>query len=295
MILVTGGTGFIGRHLIVRLLEKGENIKCLVRPSSGKARQLKVMGVQIVEGDVTDAASVREAVRGSDAVLSLVGLLYEPPGYTFETVHVGGVRNIVDACESHNVKRLIHISALGSAPEARSRYHKTKLMGEEVIRKSSLDYTIFRPSVVFGQDDAFVNLFIPLIRQLPVVGIIGHGNYRMQPLYVEDLVTCLAGAIHNETTYGLTYEIGGGETLTFNEIINHITSAMNRKRLLLHIPLFIARPAVKVMERFPHPLITSDQLIMLLSDNICDNSKAEETFGVQFKRFSEEIENIVVL
>lgn len=293
MILITGGTGFIGRHLILRLLKEGKEIRCLVRPSSNKAKRLEVMGVQLVEGDVTDADAVKEAVKGCDTVYSLVGLLYEPKGYTFEAVHGEGVKNIVAACKALGVKRLIHISALGTSPEAGSRYHKTKLAGEEAIKASELDYTIFRPSVIFGQDDAFINLFVPLIRRLPVVGIISSGNYKMQPLYIEDLITCMADSLNNDKTLGQTYEIGGGEALTFNEIIRNITMAMNKKRRHLHIPLVIARPVAKILELFPHPLITTDQLIMLLSDNVCDNSKAVETFGLQLKKFSEGVKTIV--
>lgn len=293
MILVTGGTGFVGRHLIRRLTEEGHSIRCLVRQSSKKVDLLKEFDLEIVNGDVTDLDSVKRAAEGCDAVYSLVGLLYEPRGYTFDSVHAGGVRNIVEACRASGIKRLLHISALGTSPEAKSRYHRTKLTGEEVIKESGLDYTVFRPSVIFGEDDSFVNLFAPMIRLSPVIGIIGDGGYRMQPVYIEDLITCMVKSLNDEKTYEHVYEIGGGEALTFNEIIDSIASAMGKKRLKLQIPVTIARPMARLMELLPRPPLTIDQLIMLLSDNICDNREAEKIFGVEFVKFSEGIKNFL--
>jgi len=115
---------------------------------------------------------------------------------------------IINACNRSGVKRLVHLSALGTSPEAKSEYHRTKLLAEEAISESSLDYTIFRPSVIFGEDDAFVNLFAPLIRKLPVMGVIGSGNYRMQPVYIEDLVSCMVRSLDDKITFGRIYEIG---------------------------------------------------------------------------------------
>ncbi len=292
-ILVTGATGFVGRHLMRRLASRGCKLRCLVRRSSQRIDRLADLDAEIRHGDVTDAGSVKDAAEGCDAVYSLVGLLYEPKGYTFDAVHAGGVKNIVDACKTAGVRRLIHVSALGTSPDAESAYHGTKWAGEEAIRRSGLEYTIFRPSVIFGEDDSFVNLFAPLIRFSPVIGIIGDGCYKMQPVYIEDLVTCMVAALDDERTYGETFEIGGGEALTFNGIVDAMAEALGKRRLKLHIPVPLARLAATFLQHLPRPPLTVDQLKMLLSDNVCDNGKVEAAFGIDPVKFSEEVKRLL--
>lgn len=293
MILVTGGTGFVGRHLIKRLLSEGHAVRCLVRQSSTKIDRLREFDVEIVNGDITDADAITRAAEGCNAFYSLVGLLYEPGGYSFRAVHSEGIKNVVRACKEKNIRRLIHISALGVSPTAESMYHKTKFEGEETIKSSGLNYTIFRPSVIFGEDDSFVNLFAPMIRKYPFFGIIGDGRYKMQPVYIEDLVSCMVKALSDKDTFGEIYEIGGGEALSFNEVIEGISDALGKKTYKFRIPVSVARLSALVMEFFPRPLLTRDQLVMLLSDNVCDKTKAEDKFGIAFKKFRHEIRNFL--
>ncbi len=292
-ILVTGASGFVGRHLVSRLINEGHQVKGLVRRGSKKAAPLRELGAEVVNGDVTDADAIEKAARGCDAVFSLVGLLYEPKGYTFEAVHYGGVKNIISACRKAGIKRVIHISALGVGPHSKSEYHRTKGMAEEALIQSGLDYTIFRPSVIFGKDDAFVNLFAPMLRRLPLIGIIGSGDYRMQPVHIDDLTTCMAASISDKNTIKEIFEIGGGEALTFNDIMDTIASAVGRRVFKFPIPLFIAWPMAWFMGMMPKPIITTDQLKMLLSDNICDNKKLEEIFGIKPAGFREELKMIL--
>ena len=293
MIAVTGGTGFVGRAIVRKLLEAGQEVRLLVRPTS---RRDVFVGktVQHAEGDVTNTASLEGLARGATVVIHLVGIIEERSGATFETIHVEGTRNVVAAAQKAGVKKLVHMSALGARADAPSRYHRTKWAAEEIVRASGISHVIFRPSIICGKDDEFVNKLARMIR-FPgaitrLMPVIGSGQSRLQPVSVEDVAFCFVRAATDETLANETYDLGGPEVLTIDEMIDRILRVMSRYRLKLHVPVGLVSPLVRLMElaHLPSP-ITSDQLLMLREDNLCDIAPLKKDFGLEPARFEDVI------
>jgi NADH dehydrogenase len=288
MILITGGTGLVGGNLVGELLKDGSEVRCLVRDPS-KAATLKEAGCELVRGDVTDRTSVLQAFDDKiDAVIHLVGILAEPRGTSFGTVHTEATRNVVEACMEKGVRRYLHISALGTRAGARSEYHRTKWDAEEIIRVSGLEYTIFRPSVMFGREDKFTNLFASVIRISPVIMIPGNGKNLMQPLFVKDVAKMMALCLKMQETIGKVYEVGGPDKYTFDDIIDRIAGVLGKGVYKVHVPMALMRPGAALAEAvFPKPPITRDQLLMLEEDNATDENPLEDVFGITPAGFEE--------
>jgi len=276
MILITGGTGFVGSHLIARLIAAGEKVRALARARAD------LPGAELARGDVRDLSAVVEAARGCDAVVHLVGIIRERGEMTFRRVHVDGTRTVVQACQEVGISRLLHMSALGARPAARSSYHRTKWEAEELVRASGLAATIFRPSVIFGPRGGFLAEIRRLLHRGPVIPIIGDGMSLLQPIWIEDVVSCFASALTMPETGGQTYELGGPETFGFEQLVDLAARADEVTKPKVHLPPSLVRSAATVLGRisgrFP---LTSDQLTMLLEDSVCDISRMTETFGIQ--------------
>src|SRR3989337_3102816 len=291
MILLTGATGFVGGNLLREMLKHGLQVRCISRNPS-RAETIKKPGVELVQGDVTDKDSIVKAFADGkiDTAGHLVGILAETGKATFKAIHTGGTRNMVEACKQKNVKRFVHISALGTRENARSEYHKTKWDAEEIIRNSGLGYTIFRPSVLFGKEDKFVNLFASIIKISPFIMIPGNGQNMMQPVSVKNLASAMTMAIQKSKHTNKTYEIAGPEKLTFDQIIDTICRVMGKTRLKIHIPMPLMRPGALIAECiFPKPPITRDQLLMLEEDNVTENNALESVFNIKPVGFEEGI------
>ncbi len=287
MILVTGGTGFVGRNL-VRELIKDYKVRCLVR-NPDHAGELRDAGCELVRGDITEKQSLPDAFGGGvEAVFHLVGILAESKGVTFQSIHVEGTRNVIGACKRMGVKRYLHISALGTRPGARSAYYRTKWEAEEIVRGSGLEYTIFRPSVIFGKEDKFTNLFARIIRLSPVIMVPGDGKNRMQPVFVKDLVRAMSLSLKKGETKKKVYEVAGTRIYTFDEIIDRIADLLGKKRFKAHIPMPFMRMSAKLMESIlSRPPLTGDQLLMLEEDSITSENALTGVFGIQPTGFVE--------
>ena len=280
MILLTGATGFVGGHILKRLMDQQKKVRCIAR-SISNVQKLESYGVEVHPGDVTDIASLNGACKGIETVIHLVGIIRESKGITFENAHYEGTVNILKESKNSGVKRFIHMSALGTRANAVSRYHKTKWQAEEAVRNSGIDYVIFRPSIICGPEDEFVNMFAGMMRKCPVIPVIGSGNHKMQPISVEDVTTSFATAVDSNKALGNLYELGGPQALTFNEILKIIADVLGKKILLLHIPTGIFKPVAWLMERaLPTPPVTREQLIMLNEDNTCDISAMQNDLGI---------------
>ena len=291
MILLTGATGFVGGNLLKEMFRQGLQVRCLVRNPS-KAEAIRQFHVEIVKGDVTDKDSIAKALEDGkiDTAVHLVGILAETGKATFKTIHIEGTGNMAAACKKGGVSRFIHISALGTRANARSEYHKTKWEAEELIRASGLEYTIFRPSVLFGKEDKFVNLFAQIIKISPFIMIPGNGRNKMQPVSVKDIVSAMTMAVKDPQHIYKVYEIAGPEKLTFDQIIDTICRVMGKTRLKIHIPMPLMRIGALAAEcTLPKPPITRDQLLMLEEDNITENNALESIFGIKPIRFEEGI------
>jgi NADH dehydrogenase len=290
MILLSGATGFIGRRLVEELLENGCRLKCLVR-NPQKAKWLEKTGCEVLPGDVLDSAALRRAITGDvEAVIYLVGTLAGGRGGTYGELHVEGVKNTVEACAAAGVSRYLHISVLGARPHPGSRYFQTKWEGEEVVKNSSLDYTIFRPSVVFGREDRFTNLFASAMKISPVFFVPGTGKNLIQPVFVGDLAKMMRMSIERESSFGRTYEVGGPECLSFNAVIDLIAAALRKKVYKVHIPIPFFRPAAWLMEKtLAKPPLSSDVLAMFEEDIVTADRSIQEEFGIKEKPFGEGI------
>lgn len=282
LILLTGGTGFVGRAVVRALRARDHRVRCLVRPGS-EPRLAGADAIEPVGGDVTRPEGLAAAVRGADAVIHLVGIIRELPakGITFERLHAQATRHMVEAARAAGVGRYLQMSALGVRPGARARYHQTKWQAEEAVRASGLRWTIFRPSIIFGPGDGFVTLLARLVR-LPVVPVIGDGQNRLQPVAVEHVAEGFARALETPEAVGQTYEVGGPRAYTFDELLDLVGLALGRRRVpKLHQPLGLMAPLVRLFESFPAFPLTSDQLLMLREDNTCDPAPFYRTFGLE--------------
>ena len=291
MILLTGATGFVGSNLMKELLKQGLQVRCLVR-NPDRADALKKTGAELVKGDITDKDSIAKALEDDkvEAAVHLVGILAETGKATFEAIHTQGTRNMVEACKAKGIKRFIHISALGTKANARSQYHKTKWAAEEIIRASGLGYTIFRPSVMFGKEDKFTNLFAGIIKISPFIMIPGNGQNKMQPVFVKDLASAMTMTVKDSRHINKVYEIGGPEKLAFDEIIDTVCRVLGKMRLKIHIPIWFMRPGAAIAECILRkPPITRDQLLMLEEDNVTDNNALESVFNIKPVGFEEGI------
>ncbi|MCI3919577.1 NAD(P)H-binding protein [Paenibacillus sp. TRM 82003] len=274
-IFVTGGTGYVGTAILSQLAERGFEAVCLVRPGSRLSGAAAASSrIRTVEGDLLNASSYRDALAGCDAAIHLVGIIREAPakGVTFERLHVDGTRALVDACVAagyaRDGKRLVHMSALGARPGATTGYFRTKWTAEELVRASGLPHVIFRPSVIFGPEDEFVNMLADLVR-LPLTPVIGSGRYRMQPVSLRTISDVFVKALTYDPV-NVAYDVGGPDQIAYNDMLREIGAALGRRRVrLVHAPLAIMRPVVRLMERFPFFPITTTQLTMLLEENIC--------------------------
>ena len=304
MILVSGGTGFVGSYLIPRLAsgEKGHGkIKCLVRdPEKSRAQALREQGVDLAPGDVTRPQSLREAMQDADTVIHLVAIIRESKAATFHGVNAQGTGNMVEAALASGVKRFIHVSALGASPDPGYRYTYSKWQGEEALRSSNLGYTIVRPSVIFGQGYgySFVDSMIRSLNMLPLIAPLpGGGKTRFQPIWVEDVVSCIIGVLHDRgkgCENGKTYDIGGPEHLTYREMLDAVIHALGARRVRVNIPITLMRLVVTAMERaMSNPPVTSVELKQMDLDNTTDLDSVERHFGFKPAALSEKLSYIM--
>lgn len=289
MILVTGATGFLGRHLVNKFCEEKMETRCLVRPASDKA-PLEKCGVDLCEGDVRDLGSLTSATEGVQAVVHLVGIIQERIGVTFDALHRQGTENLLKASIESGVERFVYVSALGTRANAATGYHLSKWDAEEAVRKSGIIYTILRPSVIFGPGDGFVNLLTDLIRKAPVIPVIGSGRYKLQPISFKVVVSAILQSLGGGKADGRVVEMGGADQLEFIEILDIIADALGMRKFKVRVPSIPIRLAVSLLERVcSDPPVTVDQINMLLEDNVCDNSLMHETFDLETIHFEEGI------
>ena len=280
-IFITGATGFIGNRILSDLKEEGFWVRALVR----KGSELKIKNIREIEtvnGDVTQLESIRGKLKGCDAVIHLVGIIRENPrmGVTFRKLHFEATKNIVDTAKDEGIKRFVHMSALGARPKATSKYHQTKYLAEEYVKESGLEYTVFRPSIVFGPGDEFVNMLARTIKKLPVFPIIGDGNYRLQPIAVEDVSAAFTHSLSLNHTKGKTYEVGGVEKLKYVELVETIMEVLDKRCRMIHCPIWLVKRFASLLSGIPSFPITNDQLKMLVDDNICDEREFLKDFDI---------------
>ncbi|HLH60471.1 MAG TPA: complex I NDUFA9 subunit family protein [Ktedonobacteraceae bacterium] len=284
MILITGATGYIGRHLAARLVEKGERPRCLVRDTRRAARILPGDKVEFVQGDTTNPASLEAAVRGIDTIVHAAFITADhkqTSGNQYEATNVQGTANLIRAAKAASVKRMIEISGLGTKPDKPGSYMQGRYLAEKMLKESGLDWTIIQPSVLFGKDAPFIKGLADLIRTSPVVPLIGGGKVMFQPIYVEDVVTVIIKVLEDPMrTNGKTYTIGGPAYYSFTQIIDALMHAMHKTRIKTPAPTSLVGLGAAVMELvLPKPPLTKAAMTLFSFDNTTDLHAVEREFG----------------
>jgi len=282
-VFVTGGTGFVGKAVIRALLAQGFLVRCLVRP--GSEHDLKGFeSIDRVPGDVLRPDGLTASVEGCSALVHLVGIIREQRGrgVTFERLHVQATRNMLALARAAGIKRFAQMSALGTRPGARARYHQTKWEAEEAVRASDLAWTIFRPSIIFGRGDAFISTLGRAVRQLPVMPVLGDGRYRLQPIPVEQVAEGFARALRTPESVRQTYEVAGPTPYAFVDLLDEIGRALARPRVRkLHVPLAPVRAMTRALDWLPFYPLSTDQLIMMEEESVTDPSRYFAELGLR--------------
>jgi uncharacterized protein YbjT (DUF2867 family) len=270
LVTVFGGSGFLGRHVVRALAKRDYRIRVAVRRPE-LAFHLQPLGrvgqIHAVQANLRYPASVEAAMRDAAAAVNLVGILAPSGEQTFAAVQVRGAETVAKAAGATGA-RMVHVSAIGADEKSASQYARAKAAGEKAVLAAVPSATIMRPSVVFGQEDAFTNRFAWLAQMSPVLPLIG-GETKMQPVYVGDVATAVADAVDGKTKQGATYELGGPEVLSMREILEMILDITDRKRTLLPLPFGLAKLKALLLQFAPGALkLTPDQVELLKSDNV---------------------------
>ena len=279
-VLVTGSTGFLGRRVVQKLIEHNYEVRCLVR-TPGKERIFERGSVDVYYGDISDPDALSSACEGVDQVVHLVAVIREKGEASYDNVNRVGVENVVEAAKSANgISQFIHISAVGAVNDPALPYLKSKWLGEQAVINSGLPHTIIRPSLIFGQGDEFINSLAAVVRLFPAVPVIAGGRNRLQPIWVEDLAQCIALSLSRHDLHGHILELGGPDQLSYNQIVDIISRTMGRRRLKVHMPIWIMGINVALMQTFmSRPPINSEMLKMLRVRNVAELGMVEQTFG----------------
>ena len=288
MILVTGATGYVGGRVLARLAELGAPARGLVRRTDASLPP----GIEPVRGDITEPASLATALEGVETVIhaaAITGDRKEPYRGAYDRVNREGTENLVAASGRAGVKRLVAVSGLGCRPAPAGTYMATRWGLEQAVRGGGIPHVILQPSVLFGDDAPFVGALARLARRSPVLPALGGGGTRFQPLWIEDLVTCLVAATRQEDLVGKSHPLGGAEILTFREILQVIGRALGKRRLVVPLPLAIARLQARVMVAvLPNPPLTPAAIELFGFDNATDLDSVERRFGFRPRGFRED-------
>jgi uncharacterized protein YbjT (DUF2867 family) len=272
MIVVTGASGYVGSHIVRRLVEMGRPVRALVRSRQWvqKEGRLKGLDVDWAEGDVTRPETLNPAMQGASAIIHTVAIAIEKGGRTYEKINYQGTVNVVEAAKAAGVRRFINMSQLGADSRLPYRFLASKGKAQEYVAASALDWTAFRPSVIWGPEDEFANTFVRLVPFSPIIfPIVGDEEAKFQPVWVEDLVTCIVKALDDPGTIGKEYEVGGPEVLTLEEIERRTLKAIGARRLMVPFPMPVLRIVVTLMEALlPAPPVTRSLLELLAVKNV---------------------------
>ncbi len=282
-VLVTGGSGVVGRPAVEELLKRGHLVRLLSRHADEDARDWNE-GVEGVVADIGDANSLRGTADGCDAVLHVAGIVAEdPPEVTFQKVHIDGTRNIIAEAERAGVKRLVYVSSLG-AERGKSDYHRSKCEAEEMVRRFGGDWLILRPGNVYGPGDEVISLLLKMLRGAPVMPVIGDGDQPFQPVWAGDLATALALAVEDGAPSGVALDLAGPDVTTTNQVLDLLQKITDRKLMRLPVPEWLARVGIGAANALGIDLpVDAGQLTMLSEENVLDPEAGNplvDVFGV---------------
>ncbi len=291
MILVTGGSGFVGGHVVHELRGRELPVRCLVRDPR-KASKLAAWGCELAQGDLTDPASLRRAVEGVETVVHLVAIR-QGREQEFRRIMVDGTRDLLAAAKDGGVGRFVHMSALGTSERTKDLvpYFRAKWETEELVRGAGIPYVIFRPSFIFGPDGGILPTFTKLARLAPVTPIIGSGRQRIQPIWADDVAKYFADGVQRADVTGRLFELGGPDVVTWNEFWERLKRVRGMRRPSIHVPVGLMRVNALLTERLPGNIpLTRDLLKMLEhADNVVSDDEAVRTFELPLVPLDEQL------
>jgi NADH dehydrogenase len=289
-VLVTGGTGFVGPKIVKALHAQGRDVRALVR-STERGALLAGWGAELAIGDVTDAASLRAALAGCTHVVHLVAIIRGRPS-DYDRVMTEGTRNLVAAAKDAGVERFVLMSALGTSETTKDvvPYYGAKWAMEQEVARSGLEYTTFRPSFVFGRDGGALPTFVTQVRYSPVVTVIGSGQQRIQPIWVDDVAEYFARGVDLPGAANHTFELGGPDVVTWDGLYETIAKVLGKRRRLVHVPAPLARTGARLTQWVPGAPLSTDQIAMIeAGDNAVTSSDAVDTFRLPLVPLAEQI------
>ena len=289
-VLVTGGTGFVGPKIVHRLRAGDLPVRCLVRDPD-RAKDLAAWGCELAQGDVTDPASLRRAAESCEVVVHLVAIIQGKPEQ-FERVMVQGLRSVVETAKGAGARRFVLMSALGTSERTKdlTPYFASKWRMEQAVKDSGLQHVIFRPSFIFGQGGGALKTFQRVVRLSPVTPVFGAGDQRIQPIWIEDVAEYFAAAIDRPDAANRTFELGGPDIVTYEELYDRIKRTLGKRRPKLHVPFGLLRINAAILEALPGPSpITRDQLKMIEVENVVSNDDAQQTFQLDLLPLDEQL------
>jgi NADH dehydrogenase len=274
LVTVYGGSGFLGRHVVRALAKRNYRIRVAVRRPelAGFLQPLGRVGqIHAVQTNLRHAPSVNAAARDAQVLINLVGILFERGRQRFDAIHTYGAEQVALAASAHGA-HLVHVSAIGADEKSASDYARSKANAEQLVLSAQPSTTIMRPSILFGPEDDFFNRFAALARFSPALPLIGGGLTRFQPAFVGDVATAVANAVDGKARPGIVYELGGPDVRTFKELMQFVLATIERKRLLVPLPFFLAKLQATFLQYLPKPLLTPDQVELLRTDNVVSQS-----------------------
>ncbi|WP_047551279.1 complex I NDUFA9 subunit family protein [Methylotenera sp. G11] len=280
-ICVLGGSGFVGSSVVAKLDQAGYSVTVLTRRRDSGKHLFLLPNVNVVECDVMNDRELAAGVDGADAVVNLIGILHQGGGASFDAIHHQLPARLARICEASGIKRLVQMSSLQADAKAPSEYLRTKAAGEAALLAfaQKINITIFRPSVIFGRGDRFINLFAALIRFLPVV-LLAKPNARFQPVWVEDVASCFVASIRDTRTYGQVYELAGPKVYSFRQLVQQVMSVLGVQRPLLGLCNMLSYAQAFMMELLPVKLMSRDNVRSMEVDSV-SQQPFPEIFGVE--------------
>jgi uncharacterized protein YbjT (DUF2867 family) len=282
VILVTGGTGFVGGHVVQELRRRDLPVRCLVRDVR-KGAKVAAWGCELAAGDVTDPESLRRALAGVDTVVHLVAIR-QGREEDFRRIMVDGTRYLVASSKEAGARRFVHMSALGTSEETKDLvpYYGAKWETEQMVQTSGIPYVIFRPSFVFGPDGGILPTFVMLAKLTPVTPIIGSGRQRIQPIWADDVAAYFAEAVERDDVTGRLFELGGPDAVSWNEFWERLKRLLGLRRPSVHVPVALMKVNALLTERLPGDIPLTRDLLKMLEhgDNVVSNDEAVRTFGL---------------
>ncbi len=280
-VCVIGGAGFVGRHIVRLLQASGYTVRVPTRRYESAKDLIVLPDVEVVEANIHDPQDLAALLSGMDAVINLTGILHEGSAGrgTFQQVHVALPGKIAQACAALGIRRVLHMSALNADAQSQSAYLRSKAQGEAQLRKDSLALTVFRPSVIFGPEDNFLNQFAALLRRLPVLAL-ACGASKLQPVYVEDVARAFVSSLENPATVGQSYALCGPTVYTLQQLVQYVSALQQHRRWIFTLGKRASYYQAWLLEKLPGKLMTRDDYHALLGNSVCEGA-FPAVFGFQ--------------